>query len=450
MARSKLLREAIADAKAVRNIALANAKLALEEAFTPHLTSMLATKLRNEDDDYDDEEYDDEMEELNNPVKGDAYGSEDGGETDIDAVEKSSFTEAAVDVDTGVQSDAEKLKSSEIAPDEDNEYGSMSAPEPALAARSSSHIDNEDKLGMSEAFGDDEEIEDFDDEEELEMGEADMEMDMGDEEEEEGEPEDLDLEAIIRELEADIDGEEGEDEFELEPELGEADDELDLDIEDDEEEFDLGEAELPSAADGHGSDEGGEVDQTAITRKKFTTDVGTGPIAEADDFEDDDEEELDLEGILREIEDEEDEEEVEVENAALKAELKEYQVAVKFLRSKLHEVNLLNAKLLFTNKLFRDYTMDVRNKMRVVETFDRATTIREAKLVYATLAESFRSGGKSKRKRTITEGLASKTTGSTRPASKKQGPADKRYQPTILAEGNALADRLKKLAGINN
>ena len=43
-----LLREAIADAKAVRETALANAKIALEEAFTPRLQSMLSRKIEAE------------------------------------------------------------------------------------------------------------------------------------------------------------------------------------------------------------------------------------------------------------------------------------------------------------------------------------------------------------------------------------------------------------------
>ena len=51
----KLLQEAIADAKAVRETALANAKLALEEAFTPHLKSMLSKKLQAEMENEDEE-----------------------------------------------------------------------------------------------------------------------------------------------------------------------------------------------------------------------------------------------------------------------------------------------------------------------------------------------------------------------------------------------------------
>ena len=53
---SDLLKEAIADAKTVRETAIANAKMALEEAFTPHLKSMLSAKLAEEDDEEDNDE----------------------------------------------------------------------------------------------------------------------------------------------------------------------------------------------------------------------------------------------------------------------------------------------------------------------------------------------------------------------------------------------------------
>ena len=61
-----LLKEAIADAKAVRETALANAKMALEEAFTPRLKSMLAQKIQQEIEDEDDmsDEDDDDEEDL--------------------------------------------------------------------------------------------------------------------------------------------------------------------------------------------------------------------------------------------------------------------------------------------------------------------------------------------------------------------------------------------------
>ena len=55
---SDILKEAIADAKAVRETALQNAKMALEEAFTPQLKSMLSAKLKEDDmeDEFGDEE----------------------------------------------------------------------------------------------------------------------------------------------------------------------------------------------------------------------------------------------------------------------------------------------------------------------------------------------------------------------------------------------------------
>ena len=71
-----LLKEAIADAKAVRETALANAKMALEEAFTPRLKSMLASKIQHEVEDADDE-----MEEGN-------YDEEEAEEEDEEVEEE--------------------------------------------------------------------------------------------------------------------------------------------------------------------------------------------------------------------------------------------------------------------------------------------------------------------------------------------------------------------------
>ena len=96
-----LLKEAIADAKAVRETALANAKMALEEAFTPQLKSMLSAKLK-EDEFEDEEEFGGEKEfggeeeipaeepAIAAPEEGDyGYGEDDefGGEEEIPAIE---------------------------------------------------------------------------------------------------------------------------------------------------------------------------------------------------------------------------------------------------------------------------------------------------------------------------------------------------------------------------
>ena len=147
------------------------------------------------------------------------------------------------------------------------------------------------------------------------------------------------------------------------------------------------------------------------------------------------------ESLFEEDDDEEDAEPAEpFESEELdktKAELDEYKEAVKFLKDKLHEVNILNAKLLFTNKLFKEFVLNRDQKLRVVETFDRAQTTREIKLVYSTLVESFKDEPvihKSKLRES-----ASAKTDSTKPS--------KESKKVITEEGH-VAERFRKLAGL--
>jgi hypothetical protein len=114
---------------------------------------------------------------------------------------------------------------------------------------------------------------------------------------------------------------------------------------------------------------------------------------------------------------------------------------VEILRNQINEVNLLNAKLLYTNKLFKQFSLNNEQKMKVVENFDLTTSVREVKLTYAIMAESFNLGGSVVKKKntaatTITEGLASKAVASTKPS-----------QP-IVEGTNTMAERFKTLAGI--
>ena len=145
---------------------------------------------------------------------------------------------------------------------------------------------------------------------------------------------------------------------------------------------------------------------------------------------------FDLDEILEALKEEDEDDEEKNEVAKLRAELEETREAVKFMRGKLNEVNLLNAKLLFTNKLFRAYGLNNEQKMKVVETFDRASNLREVKLVYSTMAETF--GGNAKKNIKESKGSASKAVASTK--SEKQG--------KVITEGNAMRDRFKKLANI--
>ena len=165
--------------------------------------------------------------------------------------------------------------------------------------------------------------------------------------------------------------------------------------------------------------------------------------------ETDEEEPVDLEEIIKSlsedgytagVDDGEAGESVEQpESPVAEVKLKEAYATIRFMKDKLSEVNLLNAKLLFTNKLFRNNGLDEGQKLRVIETFDRAGSVREVKLVYSTLAESLKYDAKATKKvKKITEGLASKPSKSTKPNSKL----------TPLNEGNDMANRFKKLAGL--
>ena len=370
MASSKLLKEAIADAKAVRETAIANAKIALEEAFTPRLQSILSRKLQAE-------------------MEGD---DEEGAELE-----------------------------------EDNDVSSEIGKGDNKAPAAKANDDDTDLSGIasqSAQVGDElEETEEVDDlmEGEEELGAEDAAEDSaeyaaeGEEFAPEADEDELDLESIIRELEDEI-GVEESDELGYEDPTG---------VENAYE----GEEEAPEAE--------------APAEDEVPAMEGEEEAAPAE------EDTIDLDEILREMGYGDDEEEVsegeeaghEEELAAVQSELKEALRTIQSLRKTINEVNLLNAKLLYTNKLFRGYNLTNEQKVKVVENLDRTSNVREVKLVYATLSESMKFTGTERKvaqaKKSITEGLASKPTASTAPA--KQ----------IISENtNELANRFKQLAGI--
>jgi hypothetical protein len=334
MAKSDLLKEAIADAKAVKETALANAKIALQEAFAPRIENMLSAKLAEELEDEDEMEAGAELE---------------AGADEMEAGAEEMNTDMDMPDMVGIGVDFNN----------DGDY------------------DLEGELGTGE--------------EEVEMGE---EKPMSDDEmsaeyEEGGDDEDLNLEAIIRELEEDL------------------------------HEGDEMEAEMP-------------------------TDEEPMPVEEGD-YSDDgmDDKSIDeiIEAILREEEEgtesaKEKEEMPEGKYEKMEEELQEAYSTVKQLQGILSEVNLLNAKLLYTNKLFRNFELSENQKMKVIENFDRAGNTREVKLVFTTLAESF---NKPKTKRVVKESFASKPTATTAPS---------KESTQVLSEGFELANRWKKLAGL--
>lgn len=131
------------------------------------------------------------------------------------------------------------------------------------------------------------------------------------------------------------------------------------------------------------------------------------------------------------------------ENEQLKTQLNEAEQTLTYLRGQLNEINLLNAKLLYTNRLFKEYSMDNNKKMKIVEMFDLAKNVREVKMTYAVIAESLNFGADFKKKasskvQSITEGMASKPVAGTAPS--KQ----------IIAESakSEMVQKFQRLAGI--
>ena len=222
--------------------------------------------------------------------------------------------------------------------------------------------------------------------------------------------EELDLESVLKELEED-----------LEEDVAEP-----VTEEDDEEEDDEKKVDENDVTSGIGAGDN-KVDKKAYS----SSEIGkAGKAKQTETVEED----IDLEEVLKAL-DEEVSEEPAVDVQALQSELAEHRDVVKYLRSKLNEVNLLNAKLLFTNKLFRSFGLSNEQKMKVVETFDRAQNVREIKLVYSTLAESF--GGSVQKELKESKGSSSKPVASTEPKAKK-----------VISEGVQLKNRFRKLANI--
>jgi len=92
---------------------------------------------------------------------------------------------------------------------------------------------------------------------------------------------------------------------------------------------------------------------------------------------------------------EEAKEEEEEEAKKMKKELDEAYAAIETLRSELQEINLLNAKLLYTNKLFRNKSLSESQKVKVLAAFDKAKNKQEAQLIYETLLGSVATVAKS-------------------------------------------------------
>ena len=296
-----LLKEAIADAKAIRQVAIENAKASLAETFAPKIKRMVAEEMNSEEDDslYEEDEYTEEEDSLDETLF-----EMEGEETDDEMMEGEGMEDEYGDEDSDELD--EILRELDMEDDEDPmmEEEGMEEPEAAPVPKEAPVMKEPSKKS--------------------------------------------DLEEFIREMLAEMEGSEEEEE--------------------------------PSA---------------------------------------------DMEAMKEELDSKEEE-------------LQEAYRTVRFLKKKINESLLINSKLLYSGKLFRAHNLDESQKVSILESFDRATSIRETKLLYASLATTLneiKSKVNSKSMR-LKESRASKSTlNSTKPS------------PRILEE-NKMVSRLQQLAGI--
>jgi len=310
-----LLKQAIAEAKTIREAAIANAKEALEESLTPHLKEMLAQKLQEMENEEMEEEIVNEEDMVNDPEGHSAHGNIEEAEEEEDETE---------------ETEEEETEETEEE-DEDIEIKDMSVEELKDLIRD---------IVAQETGAGEEELED-----ELpadDLGAGDM-TGMEDEE--------IDINELLAELE---------------------------------------EGEIEEYGDEH-----------PISVKKAIGDEEEIKEAKKDTMEEDLEEALNT---------------------------------VAELRQQLQEVNLLNAKLLYVNKVFKANNLTEGQKVNVVAAFDKAETVKEVKLVFETVSKNVVAKQSAKPAVKEHKSFASKPAGST--------------QKQVINEVSEAVNRMQILAGI--
>jgi hypothetical protein len=349
------LKDVIAEAKTIRETALVQAKLALEEAFTPHLQSILAAKLNELEEDKDEDEA---LENI----------AEEAMEETLDLEALLAETE---DENLG-EAKKDEEKEEEKAGEEAGEEGEEKTDEKT-----------EEEVDITELSP--EEVEDYirkiaaEEFEKLEAGQGEEIPGMGDEMG-------------------------GEEEIDLDAELGEGED-INLDEMKDEDEDKKMEENIES-----------EISEDDINIDELLAEFG---LSEEEEVE---------EGYGKDEDD---------SKSKMEEELAQALATIDELRSTLQEVNLLNAKLLYMNKVFKGQNLTESQKVQVVKTFDKAESAKEAKLVYESLISTFT---KKEEKAPIKESLGF--------ASKASGIIAGSTNRNQVIDSDAQVDRWAKLAGL--
>lgn len=339
----QILKEAIAEAKTIRETAIANAKIALEEAFTPRIQSMVSAKLQEMELD------ETELEELSYET------NENMEEEEHNPISEEELDALLAELDSETISEEEE----ELFENED------------LVTEKKKKEEKDDKPKDKKDSKDENKDKDKDKDDEIDLKNLTV----------------TELKDIIASVVHEVIEDQGpavEDEFS---------DETDINV-------DMPGNEIPGM--------------------------------------DDTDDEMSLDEILAEIEALEEEnilQERKAKKEVKKDDSKEIIKEIAKLKNELNEVNLLNSKLMYTTRLFKDNNFSETQKMKILEQFDKVNTPKEAKLIYETMENSFQTRNDKSRK-FIKESFSI--------ASKPAGVARER-----IIETDAVVSRFQKLAGLN-
>ena len=469
MANKDLFKQAIAEAKSVREAAIANAKEALEETLTPHLKDMLAAKLQEMEDSSVEEEVVNEVEEeveegMDKDKKDEAIEEDiaeveeamDAEDADDDSEESDEEAEEDVEVKDMEVDDLKDLIRDIIAQEMGAEADGEEMPADELPADDMVGAEDEEEIDLDELLKEIAELSEEDKkdkkmEEEVEEGKSDTDMDEAMDHDKKDEA--MDHDKKDEAMHSDDHKDESINEFDAGVvavgaplvmsvvAAGVAKMGYDAVMDLIKKKFPKQDAEYSAKEDGGVSEV--EVSEEGIEEVRPGYAVGEMNPENNDllkaiafigkqakkagksvaDF---------VKGIeMGKMSDAM--KEIELEEAS---ELEEAMKTIHEMKGKLQEVNLLNAKLLYVNKVFKANNLTESQKVNVIAAFDKAETVKEVKLVFETVADNVVA---KTTKGTIKEaklGMASKATGTTA------------AKPEVISEVSDAVRRMQKLAGI--
>jgi len=395
----ELFKQAILDAKAVRETSLAAARTTLAEHFEPLVRDMFRETVENIEED------DDKMEEAKK------HDMEEAKKHDMEEAEKHDMEESSLDE---ILAELDALSEDNMEGSDLDEHTTTTAGYDEKAHTTKGQTGYDEKAKTSHGDG---KLHEADDEDDTEEDDDDAKAD--DNAEEAGE-----------DLTKGIEGGEDADEQEV---------------------VDITVGELKDIIrDVFMTLQGGEeaaLDADTDLAADLDMDMAGGEEMPADDTE------ISLEEILRELEkaDKKVEEAVGVPGAIqkdkvpgavqasgetvgeVKKELNEAIKTIKALKHELNEINLFNAKLMYVNKIFKARNLSESQKTKVISAFDRSTSVKEVENTFRTLSESISAAPK---KSSLKESVGF--------ASKAMGNAPARP----IVEADAFVTRWQQLAGI--